>query len=744
MFTGIIRYLGIIKKITNYDTYSELIIFSAIEDIVKIGDSICINGICLTVVNTNKDNYEFTFNIINETKLKTTFNSWKEQDEVNIELSLKNDRFDGHIVSGHVDCIGELTDIKDNIFFFKAPTELISLITDKGSISIDGVSLTISTCFNNIFTVSIIPHTLQWTIFKNYKVNNKVNLEGDYRLKQSDIYYGDITNMIGKYILSDEHAMSIALKISEKGLYTAPPNPHVGCIITKDKKIIGMGYHTSPGNPHAEVEAFENAKLNGITSFEDCELYVTLEPCCHIGRTGRCTDKILTNKIKRVVIGVCDTDDRVLDKSKKILEEAAIEVTILNDESVIKSLTPYLYQRKYKCPYVYLKIASSIDGQCSDNCGNSKWITCEESRKDAHLNLRARVQCIITTSSTVLKDYPKLNIRVEGNYKQPLIALLDRNNKVKIEDIKKCGWNNYVVWKDDYISLLFHLYKEYNVISVLFECGGTLMRELIKENIPNNIYMYMSPDLIGCHSYGYVINETGLLKDKVNLGKIIDVKQINTDVRLIIQSKGIFEKKMDILKNKIKASIKLIKKFSSLPLKSCISYNGGKDSNVILHLLKMNDIDIPAFRFCKDLEFVQVNLFAEKQYFKMFNKGIIDFNGEFKEGLEECINKHKVDVIFMGCRESDFKNNKHCNIEITDDGWPQIIRVYPIFDWTYEEVWLYHKMYNLDYCSLYDEGYTSLGVYYKTYKNKELQNIDGTYKKAKDVNSVINERSYRE
>ena len=112
--------------------------------------------------------------------------------------------------------------------------------------------------------------------------------------------------------------------------------------------------------------------------------------------------------------------------------------------------------------------------------------------------------------------------------------------------------------------------------------------------------------------------------------------------------------------------------------------------------------------------------------------------------LEECINKHKVDVIFMGCREGDFKNSKHCNIELTDDGWPQIIRVYPIFDWTYEEIWLYHKMYNLDYCSLYDEGYTSLGVYYKTRKNKELQNRDGTYKKAKDVNSVINERSYRE
>jgi riboflavin synthase len=291
MFTGIVRYLGIIKSITHFDNYSTIVIFSAIDDIVKIGDSICINGICLTVVNTSQDNYEFTFNVINETKLKTSFNLWKEKDEVNIELSLKNDKFDGHIVTGHVDCIGTLLDIKDNIFFFKTADEIKSLITDKGSISIDGVSLTISTCFNSNFTVSIIPHTLEWTIFKNYKINTIVNIEVDYRLKKCDNYYGNIENMIGKYILSDEHAMNIALTLSEKGLYSAPPNPHVGCIITKDKKIIGMGYHHSPGNPHAEVEAFEKIISARTSGYFICRTRGSIQQKIHLCTRGSIQQK---------------------------------------------------------------------------------------------------------------------------------------------------------------------------------------------------------------------------------------------------------------------------------------------------------------------------------------------------------------------------------------------------------------------------------------------------------------------
>jgi riboflavin biosynthesis protein RibD/riboflavin synthase alpha subunit len=530
MFTGIIKYNGIITDIISLDKGLTISIFSEIEDIVNIGDSICVNGICLTVVEIIKD-YTFSFNVMNETILKTTVKEWKKQQEVNLEISAKSNviQLDGHIVSGHVDCIGELVDIQENVFFFSCPKDLIPLITDKGSITVDGTSLTISTCYDTVFTVSIIPLTLKWTTFRNYKVGSLVNLEGDCRLKQSNQFYGDIYTMTGKYILSDKHAMSIALNISEKALNSAPPNPHVGCVIVKNKKIIGMGYHQSPGNPHAEIEAFNSCK----EEVEGAELYVTLEPCCHIGKTGKCVDDIIKNKVKRVIVGVCDTDERVNNKGIQLLREAGIIVDILNDENVIKSLTPYLYQRKYKKPYIYLKMATTIDNKCCARDGSSKWITSEKSRLDSH-SLREKVQCIITTSSTVIKDKPRLNIRNGSKAKNPLVVVLDFNNKLK--DIEDCGWENYIVWKDTIGSLLSYLYSEHNIISVLFECGSTLFNTILNFKIWNEMWIYMSMSTLGDNGISSLQDVTrGFnINDKLCVGKLIECKQIDNDIKLVL------------------------------------------------------------------------------------------------------------------------------------------------------------------------------------------------------------------
>jgi riboflavin biosynthesis protein RibD/riboflavin synthase alpha subunit len=534
MFTGIIKYNGIIIDITPYDKGLTISIFSEIEDIVSIGDSICVNGICLTVVKIIEE-YTFVFNVMNETILKTTVKEWIRQQEVNLELSAKSNiiQLDGHIVSGHVDCVGELVDIQENVYFFSCPKELIPLIIDKGSITVDGTSLTISTCYDNIFTVSIIPLTLKWTIFRNYKIGSKVNLEGDCRLKQSNQFYGDIYSMIGKYILSDKHAMSIALNISENALNSAPPNPHVGCVIVKNKKIIGMGYHHSPGNSHAEIEAFNSCKED----VEGSELYVTLEPCCHIGRTGKCVDVIIKNKVKRVIVGVCDTDERVNNKSIQILRESGIVVDILNDENVIKSLTPYLYQRKYKKPYVYLKIATTLDNKCCAIDGTSKWITSEKSRLDSH-SLREKVQCIITTSSTVIKDKPRLNIRNGNKAKNPLVVVLDFNNKLKDSDIEDCGWEKYIVWKDTIGSLLSYLYSEYNIISVLFECGTTLFNTILNFKMWNEMWVYMSMTTLGKNGMSSIedITRGFNIAEKEVIGNLLECKQIENDIKLVLKN----------------------------------------------------------------------------------------------------------------------------------------------------------------------------------------------------------------
>ncbi len=534
MFTGIIKYNGIIIDITPYDKGLTISIFSEIEDVVSVGDSICVNGICLTVVEIIEE-YTFVFNVMNETLIKTTVNGWKLKQEVNLELSAKSNviQLDGHIVSGHIDCVGELVDIQENIYFFSCPKELIPLLTDKGSITVDGTSLTISTCYDNIFTVSIIPLTLKWTIFRNYKVGTKVNLEGDCRLKQSNQFYGDIYTMIGKYILSDKHAMNIALNISENALNSAPPNPHVGCVIVKNKKIIGMGYHQSPGNSHAEIQAFNSCKED----IEGSELYVTLEPCCHIGRTGKCVDSIIKNKIKRVIVGVCDTDERVNNKGIKILKEAGIIVDTLNDDKVIKSLTPYLYQRKYKTPYIYLKIATTLDNKCCAMDGSSKWITSEKSRIDSHY-LREKVQCIVTTSSTVMKDKPKLNIRNGNNVKNPLIVVLDSHNKLKETDIEVCGWERYIIWKKSLYELMLYLYSEYNTISVLFECGPITFNTLINANMWNEMWIYMTMAKLGNHGLSSIddITRGFTISEKEVLGNIVECKQIENDIKIVLKN----------------------------------------------------------------------------------------------------------------------------------------------------------------------------------------------------------------
>lgn len=527
MFTGIIRYKGVITEIhTDEKDMLEVSILADIEETLKIGDSICVNGICLTIIHIN--NHTYTFQVISETIRKTTVGWWKTQDVVNIEISPRVTELsvDGHILSGHVDTIGTIVDIRDNVFFIKYPEELSSLIIDKGSIAIDGVSLTISSCFHTIFTVSIIPLTLRWTRFGTYTLGDKVNLEGDLRLKKKDKWYND--SYIGRYILSPEHAMEIALEISEKGKYTAPPNPHVGAIIVKEGKIISVGYHTSPGNSHAEIEAFKGVKEEDLSG---CDLFVTLEPCCHVGRTGKCVDEIIKRGIKNVFIGVQDTDERVAGKGIQVLREAGVNVYLMNYEGVKNSLKEYLYQRETKLPYVYLKMATTLDNKCAGGDKSSKWITCEESRVDSHL-IRARVQCIITTSQTVIDDVPQFTVRHPSiqNSKQPLVVVLNRNRR---QINLRPGW---IEWDKSIEECLSYVVKEHNIVSVLIEAGPTLCNEIIDKELWNTFVIYMNCSMIGSQGIDTFLKEGGIrIDDKKELGRLVECEKINNDIKIVLE-----------------------------------------------------------------------------------------------------------------------------------------------------------------------------------------------------------------
>lgn len=184
MFSGIIEAIGTVSRITQKDSDKSFRIDTGKLDLsdLSTGDSICVNGVCLTAVGLSQTGFDL--DVSNETLSCTTFGSFREGDEVNLEKALRvNDRLSGHIVSGHVDGVGTIRrmqqDDRSVRYDIEVPRDLVKYITRKGSICVDGVSLTINSIEDNVFSVNIIPHTSEETIFSNYRVGTKVNLEVD-------------------------------------------------------------------------------------------------------------------------------------------------------------------------------------------------------------------------------------------------------------------------------------------------------------------------------------------------------------------------------------------------------------------------------------------------------------------------------------------------------------------------------------------------------------------------------------
>jgi len=200
MFTGIVRYLGTVDDVRISDNRSALTLtvdIGYLADDIKVGDSISINGVCLTVVSKDSNSNKVTFNVIGETVKRTNLGMIKKGDRVNIEPSLRvGDSIDGHFVLGHVDCMGTIVDKveeKDQVVMsIKVDNkDIMRYIAEKGSIAVDGVSLTVVSCSDDIFTVALIPHTLDVTTLgikgKGEKVNIEVDILARYVMKSTNI-----------------------------------------------------------------------------------------------------------------------------------------------------------------------------------------------------------------------------------------------------------------------------------------------------------------------------------------------------------------------------------------------------------------------------------------------------------------------------------------------------------------------------------------------------------------------------
>lgn len=213
--------------------------------------------------------------------------------------------------------------------------------------------------------------------------------------------------------MTDRDYMMRAIELAKKGAGWTNPNPMVGAVIVKNGKIIGEGYHEKCGELHAERNAIASLK----ESAEGATLYVTLEPCCHHGKTPPCTNAILENKIARVVIGSRDPNPKVAGKGAAILCNAGIRVEEDFMREECDKLNPvFFHYITTGTPYVVMKYAMTADGKIATKTGASKWITGEAAREEVH-NMRHLYMGIMAGIGTVIADDPLLNVRIEGKKK---------------------------------------------------------------------------------------------------------------------------------------------------------------------------------------------------------------------------------------------------------------------------------------------------------------------------------------
>ncbi len=323
------------------------------------------------------------------------------------------------------------------------------------------------------------------------------------------------------FLEEDEQYMRRALTLAKKGEGFVSPNPMVGAVVVKDGRIIGEGYHERYGGLHAERNALQNC----MESPEGATLYVTLEPCCHYGKTPPCTEAIIEHKIKRVVVGTLDANPVVAGKGMQILRDAEIAVTegVLQEEC--KALNKiFFHYIKTKRPYVTMKYAMTMDGKIATYTGASKWITGEEARKRVHED-RAKHMAIMAGIGTVLADDPLLTCRLEGK-KNPIRVICDTHLRIPMHSalvqtaaevplIVACAKQADVEKKKQLqclgvevlevpetekglrLDVLMEQLGKRNIDSVLLEGGGTLNESALQYGIVNSVQAYIASKIFG-------------------------------------------------------------------------------------------------------------------------------------------------------------------------------------------------------------------------------------------------------
>jgi diaminohydroxyphosphoribosylaminopyrimidine deaminase/5-amino-6-(5-phosphoribosylamino)uracil reductase len=333
----------------------------------------------------------------------------------------------------------------------------------------------------------------------------------------------------------DNHYMQLAIELAKKGKYFASPNPLVGCVIVKNNEVIASGYHAKFGENHAEINALEKINFDA-NSCDDCDIYITLEPCSHFGKTPPCVDSVIKANPKRVIIASLDPNPKVSSVAK--MQECGIEVIT----GVLEGEANYLNRGFFKrmqtgLPFITCKVAMSLDGKIALKNGESKWITGEKSRADVQ-ELRAVNQAIISGSGTVLKDNPRLNVR-DKNKPSPIKIILDRSGKVVDRSLNIFNENEVIITDKNPQNVLKML-GEKAINYALIEAGSKINTAFLELGLVDELIIYQAPVLIGDgkNAFDFSLKK---LADKYQF-KVLKSQKIGDDTKIIFKTGKAFVK----------------------------------------------------------------------------------------------------------------------------------------------------------------------------------------------------------
>ncbi|MGH8517247.1 MAG: bifunctional diaminohydroxyphosphoribosylaminopyrimidine deaminase/5-amino-6-(5-phosphoribosylamino)uracil reductase RibD [Panacagrimonas sp.] len=351
--------------------------------------------------------------------------------------------------------------------------------------------------------------------------------------------------------------MAQALRLAERGRYTTFPNPRVGCVIVRDGAVVGRGWHERAGQAHAEIMALRDAGERG----RDADLFVTLEPCSHHGRTPPCADALLAAGLRRVCVAMQDPNPLVAGRGIERLRAAGIDVEVGVLEAAARELNRGFVSRMSRGrPFVTLKLASSLDGRTAMASGESQWITGVAARADVH-RLRAEAGAVLTGVDTVLADDPQLNVRdAEGVTvsRPPDRIVLDTSARVPqsarvwsgddgARRFHVCGPNtrsitsspsvarlDVALGADGRIDLVAAMNQlgQNEINHVLVECGSVLAGALLEAGLVDELVCYLAPSLLGDAARGLArMPALERLDQRMEL-RFIDVRSVGQDLRI--------------------------------------------------------------------------------------------------------------------------------------------------------------------------------------------------------------------